>query len=95
MLGVILRRFLGLAYIVILTTYLGAGGYGIYMLLFGAVTIMTVIAAMGLDQGTMRFVAQHRAGGRAGNVPGLVRTASLMGLASSVVVVLAGWPRRS
>ena len=90
-LGVVLRRFLGVAYIFILTTYLGAGGYGTYMLLVGAVTIMTTVAAMGLDQGVMRFVAQQRAGGSADHIPGLVGTASWMGLASSVVVVLAGW----
>lgn len=61
------------------------------MLLLGAVTIMSVVAAMGLAPGTMRFVAQQRAGGRADQVAGLVRTASRLGLASSVVVVLVGW----
>jgi len=91
MLGVILRRFLGVAYMALLITFLGAGGYGSYMLLVGAVTIMMAVAAMGLGQGTMRFVAQHRAGGRADHVAGLVRTASRLGLVSSVVVVLAGW----
>ena len=89
--GVILRRVFGVAYVLILTSFLGAGGYGAYMLLFGAVTIMTGVATMGLGEGTMRFVAQFRAGGRTDQIGNLVRAATGLGLASSVVVALAGW----
>ncbi|MDV2495156.1 MAG: flippase [bacterium] len=89
--GAVLRRLFGIISIIIFTTFLGAGGFGAYMLLFGAVTIMSVIAAMGLAPGTMRFVVQKRAEGRADQVLGLVRTASRLGFASSVVVVLVGW----
>ncbi|MDV2503974.1 MAG: flippase [bacterium] len=89
--GVILRRIFAVVYVFVLTAYLGADGYGAYMLLFGAVTIMTVTATMGLGEGTMRFVAQFRAGGRTDQVRGMVRAATGLGLASSVVVALAGW----
>ena len=89
--GVILRRVFGVVYVFVLTAYLGADGYGAYMLLFGAVTIMTVTATMGLGEGTMRFIAQFRAGGRTDQVRGMVRAATGLGLASSVVVALAGW----
>jgi hypothetical protein len=63
--GVVLRRFLNLLYIIVITAVLGADGFGAYMLLVGVATTMTVVATMGHGQGTMRFVAQHRAGGRA------------------------------
>ncbi len=91
MAGAVLRRLFGIISIIIFTTFLGAGGFGAYMLLLGAVIIMSVVAAMGLGQGTMRFVVQKRTEGQADQVPGLVRTASWMGFASSVVVVLVGW----
>lgn len=92
MVGVVLLRLLGVVYIFVLTTFLGPGGFGDYMLLVGAITIMTEVAGMGLGQGTMRFIAQHIAGGRDDSVEGLVWTASLLGLAGSVLVILAGWP---
>ncbi|MDA2916249.1 flippase [Nitrospinae bacterium AH_259_B05_G02_I21] len=91
MAGTVLRRLFGIISIIIFTTFLGAGGFGAYMLLLGAVTIMSVIAAMGLAPGTMRFVVQKRTEGQADQVAGLVRTASWVGFASSVVVVLVGW----
>ncbi|MDA2917874.1 hypothetical protein MYX64_13720, partial [Nitrospinae bacterium AH_259_B05_G02_I21] len=52
---------------------------------------MSVIAAMGLAPGTMSFVVQKRTEGQADQVAGFVRTASCVGFASSVVVVLVGW----
>lgn len=91
MAGAVLRRLFGIITIIIFTTFLGAGGFGAYMLLLGAVIIMSVVAAMGLGQGTMKFVVQKRTEGQADQVPGLVRTASRLGFASSVVVVLVGW----
>jgi O-antigen/teichoic acid export membrane protein len=89
--GVVLRRLIAVVYVIILTGFLGASGYGAYMLLLSAVSIMAVIATLGLQQGTMRFVSKLRAEQEADQVGGLVRISSGLGLVASALMVLAGW----
>lgn len=89
--GVVLRRLLAVVYVVILTGFLGASGYGAYVLLLSAVSILAVVATMGLQQGTMRFVSKLRAGEMAEELRGLVKAASGIGLAGALLAALLGW----
>ncbi len=76
------------AVVPVCTHTLGTKGFGEYAIAMAWMNILVVVAKMGFDTATLRYVAQYRSQGEAGLLRGFVRTSRLFTLAASIVIGL-------
>ncbi|WP_274426490.1 oligosaccharide flippase family protein [Chelativorans sp. YIM 93263] len=75
---------------IVLARLLGVEGFGVYSFVFAVVTIMAIPAQMGLPNLVVRETAKAQADGRWDVMKGLWRWASLLALAISLTLIVAG-----
>lgn len=80
-----LRLLLG----VLLAQALGASGYGVYAYCLTWLALLQIIALLGLDQILIRYVATYKETKAWSSLMGLLRFASSIGFASSIIVGLS------
>ena len=83
-------RILAFGIHLLLTRYLGAASYGIYIYVLSWVNIIYVLVNLGCDSAAVRFIPEYSGSGRWGLVRGYLRRASLLVVLQSAAAALIG-----
>lgn len=86
--GTVIGMLLGLVGRIMLVRYITQGEYGIYSLAFVIVSILVLIATLGLDSGSTRQIAFYRGKGDEWKVRGVVLSSLQVAVISSVFLSL-------
>ncbi len=78
-------------YFLIVTRFVGAGGFGLYTLGWSLIDLVGKFGLFGLDRGVVRFVARHHSDGDAQAAHRTVGQALGMGLIASLIVTALVW----
>ncbi len=76
------------AVVPVCTHTLGTKGFGEYAIAMASMNILVVVAKLGFDTATLRYVAQYRSQGEAGLLRGFVSTSRRFTLAASIVIAI-------
>lgn len=74
----------------VLAAYLGPAGYGAYAVAFSTLNIVLLLARLGLDVATVRYVAIYSEQGEWELLAGFLRVARLFVIASSLLILTLG-----